>query len=123
MSLGMFLGFLPGWSWPGSLGMRAGAAGGSCVLMLLSPQLGVDGLIVSNTTVSRPSSLRSRQRSEPGGLSGKPLRELSTQTVREMYTLTGGGGRAGPGARAGIARTVLTQHCPQDGCPSSGWGG
>ncbi|KAM7040416.1 dihydroorotate dehydrogenase (quinone), mitochondrial isoform 2-T2 [Acridotheres tristis] len=53
-------------------------------------ELGVDGLIVSNTTVSRPSSLRSRQRMEPGGLSGKPLRELSTQTIREMYTLTQG---------------------------------
>ncbi|XP_074769613.1 dihydroorotate dehydrogenase (quinone), mitochondrial isoform X2 [Athene noctua] len=53
-------------------------------------ELGVDGLIVSNTTVSRPSGLRSRQHMEPGGLSGKPLRELSTQTVREMYTLTQG---------------------------------
>ncbi|XP_027759148.1 dihydroorotate dehydrogenase (quinone), mitochondrial isoform X1 [Empidonax traillii] len=53
-------------------------------------ELGVDGLIVSNTTVSRPSSLRSRQRMEPGGLSGKPLRELSTQTIREMYCLTQG---------------------------------
>ncbi|XP_075290217.1 dihydroorotate dehydrogenase (quinone), mitochondrial [Opisthocomus hoazin] len=53
-------------------------------------ELGVDGLIVSNTTVSRPSGLRSRQRTEPGGLSGKPLRELSTQTVREMYALTQG---------------------------------
>nr|XP_054496623.1 dihydroorotate dehydrogenase (quinone), mitochondrial isoform X1 [Agelaius phoeniceus] len=51
-------------------------------------ELGVDGLIVSNTTVSRPSSLRSRQRTEPGGLSGKPLRELSTQTIRDMYALT-----------------------------------
>ncbi|NXL65866.1 PYRD dehydrogenase, partial [Chordeiles acutipennis] len=53
-------------------------------------ELGVDGLIVSNTTVSRPSSLRSRQRTEPGGLSGKPLQELSTQTIREMYSLTQG---------------------------------
>lgn len=58
------------------------------------PQLGVDGLIVSNTTVSRPSSLQSRQRTEPGGLSGKPLRELSTQTIREMYSLTQGRSRA-----------------------------
>ncbi|XP_014115993.1 PREDICTED: dihydroorotate dehydrogenase (quinone), mitochondrial isoform X1 [Pseudopodoces humilis] len=55
-----------------------------------SESLGVDGLIVSNTTVSRPSSLRSRQRMEPGGLSGKPLRELSTHTIREMYALTQG---------------------------------
>ncbi|XP_063023659.1 dihydroorotate dehydrogenase (quinone), mitochondrial [Melospiza melodia melodia] len=53
-------------------------------------ELGVDGLIVSNTTVSRPSGLRSRQRTEPGGLSGKPLRELSTQTIRDMYALTQG---------------------------------
>ncbi|XP_068267718.1 dihydroorotate dehydrogenase (quinone), mitochondrial [Nyctibius grandis] len=53
-------------------------------------ELGVDGLIVSNTTVSRPGSLRSPQRTEPGGLSGRPLRELSTQTVREMYALTRG---------------------------------
>uniref|UniRef100_A0A8B9G119 Dihydroorotate dehydrogenase (quinone), mitochondrial n=1 Tax=Amazona collaria TaxID=241587 RepID=A0A8B9G119_9PSIT len=52
--------------------------------------LGVDGVIVSNTTVSCPSSLQSRQRSEPGGLSGKPLRELSTQTIRDMYSLTRG---------------------------------
>ncbi|XP_068006771.1 dihydroorotate dehydrogenase (quinone), mitochondrial isoform X1 [Melanerpes formicivorus] len=53
-------------------------------------ELGVDGLIISNTTVSRPSSLQSRQRTEAGGLSGKPLRELSTQTIREMYALTQG---------------------------------
>ncbi|XP_065497355.1 dihydroorotate dehydrogenase (quinone), mitochondrial [Caloenas nicobarica] len=53
-------------------------------------ELGVDGLIISNTTVSRPSGLRSPQRTEPGGLSGKPLRELSTQTIREMYSLTRG---------------------------------
>ncbi|XP_067158375.1 dihydroorotate dehydrogenase (quinone), mitochondrial isoform X7 [Apteryx mantelli] len=49
-----------------------------------APQVGVDGLIISNTTVSRPGGLRGRQRAEPGGLSGTPLRELSTQTVRDM---------------------------------------
>ncbi|XP_006860259.1 PREDICTED: dihydroorotate dehydrogenase (quinone), mitochondrial [Chrysochloris asiatica] len=53
-------------------------------------ELGVDGLIVTNTTVSRPSSLQGVQRSETGGLSGKPLRDLSTQTIREMYALTQG---------------------------------
>lgn len=51
-------------------------------------EVGVDGLIVSNTTTSRPRGLQSTQRLEAGGLSGKPLRELSTQTVREMYALT-----------------------------------
>ncbi|XP_061327752.1 dihydroorotate dehydrogenase (quinone), mitochondrial isoform X2 [Pezoporus flaviventris] len=63
---------------------------GKAELQDLLTKLGVDGLIVSNTTVSRPSSLQSRQRSEPGGLSGKPLRELSTQTIRDMYSLTRG---------------------------------
>uniref|UniRef100_A0A4X1SLD6 Dihydroorotate dehydrogenase (quinone), mitochondrial n=2 Tax=Sus scrofa TaxID=9823 RepID=A0A4X1SLD6_PIG len=53
-------------------------------------ELGVDGLIVTNTTVSRPASLRGALRSETGGLSGRPLRDLSTQTIREMYALTQG---------------------------------
>ncbi|XP_007938512.1 dihydroorotate dehydrogenase (quinone), mitochondrial [Orycteropus afer afer] len=53
-------------------------------------ELGIDGLIVTNTTVSRPTSLQGTLRSEMGGLSGKPLRDLSTQTIREMYALTQG---------------------------------
>uniref|UniRef100_G3U3E8 Dihydroorotate dehydrogenase (quinone), mitochondrial n=1 Tax=Loxodonta africana TaxID=9785 RepID=G3U3E8_LOXAF len=53
-------------------------------------ELGIDGLIVTNTTLSRPASLQGALRSETGGLSGKPLRDLSTQTIREMYTLTQG---------------------------------
>ncbi|KAM9192226.1 dihydroorotate dehydrogenase (quinone), mitochondrial isoform 2-T2 [Dugong dugon] len=52
--------------------------------------LGIDGLIVTNTTLSRPASLQGALRSETGGLSGKPLRDLSTQTIREMYALTQG---------------------------------
>lgn len=53
-------------------------------------ELGVDGLMVSNTTVSRPETLTDPQRTEVGGLSGQPLKELSTQTVGEMYCLTKG---------------------------------
>ncbi|KAJ3594293.1 hypothetical protein NHX12_006624 [Muraenolepis orangiensis] len=53
-------------------------------------ELGVDGLMVSNTTISRPPTLQDPRRSETGGLSGRPLRDLSTDTVREMYRLTGG---------------------------------
>ncbi|KAK2853939.1 hypothetical protein Q5P01_006600 [Channa striata] len=52
--------------------------------------LGVDGLMVSNTTVSRPEMLQDPQKSEVGGLSGQPLKDLSTSTVREMYSLTKG---------------------------------
>ena len=41
-------------------------------------QTGVEGLIVSNTTVSRPDTLKSRHAEESGGLSGHPLKEIST---------------------------------------------
>lgn len=50
----------------------------------------VDGLIISNTTIHRPDSLQSKEKSEVGGLSGKPLRDISTEMIGEMYTLTGG---------------------------------
>ncbi|XP_027833941.1 dihydroorotate dehydrogenase (quinone), mitochondrial isoform X2 [Ovis aries] len=63
---------------------------GKVELRRLLTKLGIDGLIVTNTTVSRPASLQGALRSEPGGLSGKPLRDLSTQTIREMYALTQG---------------------------------
>ncbi|CAL1603758.1 unnamed protein product [Knipowitschia caucasica] len=53
-------------------------------------ELGVDGLMVSNTTVTRPESLQDAQRTESGGLSGQPLKDLSTQTVGEMFCLTKG---------------------------------
>jgi dihydroorotate dehydrogenase len=46
----------------------------------------VDGMIVSNTTISRPGSLRERDRtSEQGGLSGRPLFKLSTRMLAETY--------------------------------------
>lgn len=50
----------------------------------------IDGLIVTNTTITRPSSLSSSSANEKGGLSGKPLFELSTNTLREIYRLSGG---------------------------------
>lgn len=46
----------------------------------------VDGMIVANTTLARPPSLRETQRAgEQGGLSGKPLFRLSTRMVAETY--------------------------------------
>ncbi|XP_077308172.1 dihydroorotate dehydrogenase (quinone), mitochondrial [Lithobates pipiens] len=53
-------------------------------------ELGIDGLIVTNTTVSRPNTLKDPQSCEVGGLSGVPLRDMATETVREMYALTSG---------------------------------
>lgn len=51
---------------------------------------GIDGLIVSNTTIARPSEIPESLRGETGGLSGKPLFAPSTAVLREMYGLTGG---------------------------------
>lgn len=51
---------------------------------------GIAGLIISNTTITRPSHLTSENKSETGGLSGAPLRSLSTDVIRDMYKLTSG---------------------------------
>jgi dihydroorotate dehydrogenase len=51
---------------------------------------GVDGLIIGNTTVERPASLKSREKAEAGGLSGVPLMAPSTACLAEMFRLTGG---------------------------------
>lgn len=60
---------------------------------------GFQGMIVSNTTIARPDSLRSANKSEAGGLSGEPLFAPSTQALRiaartskGALTLIGAGG-------------------------------
>ncbi|RLN59827.1 hypothetical protein BBJ28_00010373 [Nothophytophthora sp. Chile5] len=52
--------------------------------------LKLDGLVVANTTLSRPDSLKSSCKIEGGGLSGLPVRDLSTQVLGDMYKLTEG---------------------------------
>jgi dihydroorotate dehydrogenase len=59
----------------------------------------LDGIIVSNTTISRPDELASVHKGESGGLSGAPLMALSTQAlghfraaVPKDFTLIGAGG-------------------------------
>ena len=77
------------------------AAGDTPVLLKIAPDLSlaqlddvvqvarsrrVDGMIVSNTTIARPSTLREEMRAkEQGGLSGRPLFRLSTRMVAETY--------------------------------------
>ncbi|HSK38826.1 MAG TPA: quinone-dependent dihydroorotate dehydrogenase [Arenibaculum sp.] len=51
---------------------------------------GIDGLIVSNTTLARPPGLPPELAREGGGLSGAPLMEPSTRVLARMYRLTGG---------------------------------
>ena len=45
----------------------------------------IDGLIVSNTTISRPVALNDPAKGEEGGLSGRPLFGLSTQMLAAAY--------------------------------------
>eukprot|EP01126_Amoeba_proteus_P002252 TRINITY_DN10706_c0_g1_i3.p1 TRINITY_DN10706_c0_g1~~TRINITY_DN10706_c0_g1_i3.p1 ORF type:complete len:444 (-),score=93.70 TRINITY_DN10706_c0_g1_i3:139-1299(-) len=49
----------------------------------------IDGIIVSNTTVSR-ENLINKHANETGGLSGKPLTNMSTALLKDMYVLTKG---------------------------------
>jgi dihydroorotate dehydrogenase len=51
----------------------------------------VDGMIVGNTTVSRPGSLRDREKArEQGGLSGRPMFKLATRMLAETFVRTEG---------------------------------
>lgn len=50
----------------------------------------LSGLIISNTTIARPSHLRSGNREEAGGLSGKPLLDPSTRLLAHFYSATQG---------------------------------
>ncbi|MCC2099086.1 MAG: dihydroorotate dehydrogenase (quinone), partial [Hyphomicrobiales bacterium] len=78
----------------------SGRAGRKPVLLKIAPDLalgdlddivrvcrvrGIDGIIVSNTTITRPPYLRSPERQETGGLSGKPLFDLSTTMLAETW--------------------------------------
>ena len=49
---------------------------------------GVDGLVVANTTITRPAGLPPALAVEAGGLSGRPLMAPSTALLRTMAALT-----------------------------------
>ena len=51
---------------------------------------GLDAIIVSNTTIARPDTLRSAQAKEGGGLSGAPLLEPSTQVLKRFHAAAAG---------------------------------
>ncbi len=78
----------------------------------------LDGLIVGNTTVARPASLRSALANEAGGLSGRPLMALSTAVLKAFRERVGpdlpivgvGGIAGGPDAAAKrVAGATLIQ--------------
>lgn len=51
---------------------------------------GIDGLILTNTTLDRPDHLGGPFRDQKGGLSGRPLTDKSTAIIRNFYSLTKG---------------------------------
>lgn len=51
---------------------------------------GVAGLIISNTTIARPASLRGAAKGEAGGLSGRPLFRPSTELLRAAARIADG---------------------------------
>ncbi|HEX7872872.1 MAG TPA: quinone-dependent dihydroorotate dehydrogenase [Sphingobium sp.] len=85
--------------------MAARGAGGPPVWLKVAPDLEpadiediaevalahrIDALIVSNTTITRPATLRSPLAGEGGGLSGAPLHDLSLQRLKDFRRATGG---------------------------------
>jgi dihydroorotate dehydrogenase len=59
----------------------------------LALEIGLDGLVATNTTVSRASLLSPATRLEAigaGGLSGAPLRERATEVIRHIHKATDG---------------------------------
>jgi dihydroorotate dehydrogenase len=52
---------------------------------------GVEGLIISNTTIGRPPDLNGIHAGETGGLSGPPLMARSTDMLRQAYRMSAGG--------------------------------
>lgn len=48
---------------------------------------GVDGIIATNTTISRPDSLRDRHAMQNGGLSGQPLFNMATDVLARIAQL------------------------------------
>ena len=62
---------------------------------------GFDALVVSNTTVSRPETLRGKARGEAGGLSGAPLFARSTAVLR-LFTQALAARPTPAGARVGL---------------------
>ena len=44
-----------------------------------------DALIATNTTISRPKSLKSQHRGEVGGLSGAPVKDPATKCIAKFY--------------------------------------
>jgi dihydroorotate dehydrogenase len=59
-------------------------------IAVLALETEIAGLIVCNTTIDRPATLKSGLRNEAGGLSGAPLFGQARNFVADMHRMTGG---------------------------------
>src|SRR5690606_1769242 len=59
-------------------------------VLQVSMDVNIDGIVATNTTISRPTSLQSSSVNREGGLSGKPLYPLSLSMVQRIYQQTNG---------------------------------
>ena len=59
-------------------------------IALISLANNISGLIISNSTTERHPTLKSSNKNEIGGLSGKPLFIQSTVSLKKMFSLTNG---------------------------------
>ncbi len=59
-------------------------------IALISLANGINGIIISNSTINRENNLLSVYKNKKGGLSGKPLFLKSTIILKKMYSLTNG---------------------------------
>jgi dihydroorotate dehydrogenase len=121
---------------------RAGLAGAAPIFLKVAPDLDerdvqeiaeaaawhrFDGIVVGNTTLSRPTGLASRWKDEAGGLSGTPLFALSTRVLSQFHAAAAGrlaligAGGIGSGAdayakiRAGAAAVQLYSNLVFEG--------
>ena len=60
-------------------------------IVSVAMDLGCSGIVATNTTVARPKEAQNDQKlSEAGGMSGKPLKDMSTNFISHIYQYTNG---------------------------------
>lgn len=59
-------------------------------VLQVARDVGMDGIVATNTTVARPKTLLGAAKTEQGGLSGRPLREAATRMIARIHEQTAG---------------------------------